>query len=162
MTTFNDSLKAGSVVVAIDHIYDDNNGAQSVAYVLSVDNELDCVNYSNGHTGLAYDAAKVDATEEQKAIAANIYIDDLWKAGRKDEQGNTDLTGTTVILQRSRKAENKVELLVLDYAHSYYCNTHYHYVTAKIKVNGKDGEPVWVNESCVKEIKKGLAPFWAK
>lgn len=55
---------------------------------------------------------------------------------------NTVKTGDKVILQRSVKAQNKVELEVLGVTEK----------GDKILVNGKDGNTVWVGVNCIKEV----------
>lgn len=158
MKAFNATLPKGSVVVAIDHRYNDNDGPYSVAWVWD-GVELTCETYANGYNGRSFDDADVDAkTTGQILLAAEAYAVGKFDLGRLCSGSNTYID-CVVKLKGSRKAPNNVELLVVDHENSYYDSSYNRRVDAKIQVQLRD-ERVWVNQSCINEIVKGAYPFW--
>lgn len=158
MAAFNDSLPSGSVVVAIDSKYNDNDGAYHLAYVWNGET-LEVVNYSNGRN-LAFDAAVKDATPEQVAEAAGYFAAnkmDLSKLGF-----DTTYIGCTVILARSRKAPNKTPLRVVNWRKGGYNSYNNQHDPERVCVALPDSDDVaWVNVGCIKEITRGCPPWWA-
>lgn len=157
MATFNSSLKAGSVVVAVDHKYNDNDGAYSIAYVWDGEQVVPHT-YADGYNKVSYTAAVKDATKEQVDAAAEWYVN-----VRKDTSvrgTRATFIGCTVSLQRSRKAPNGVPVQVLDYVAGGYNRQYNRRDPEQIKV--KAGEcTYWVSTGCVKEVIKGDSPWWA-
>lgn len=141
------------VVVAIDHCYNDNDGAYSIAFLWDGESVTsDC--FANGHNQGRFDDVKVNASEQQKADAAN------WWQANKLQAHKEELIGCTVVLQRSRKAPNKTPLLVVNYDAGGYNARFNQYDPEQIAVN-IDGAIVWVSIGCVKEVVKGKRPWWA-
>lgn len=146
----NAGLNVGAVIVAIEERYNDNDGAYSFAWVLEGD-KLYTVSVSNGHNGGRFDDAVVDATPEQVAIAAEIYAN--------EKRMTAQWLDCTVILARSRKAPNRVPLLVVDYATGGYNARFNQYDPEQVCVL-VEGEKTWVNATCVKGVVKGAYPYW--
>lgn len=150
-----------SVCVAVESKYNDNNGAYDIGYFfdghsVSVESNL----YSDK-------LFKVDATPEQIRKASIAYMEDEKNADyapnkylHNGRRGNTFI-GCKVVLQRSRKAPNKVELLVTDFYEGGYNSRFGGYEADKIKVT--DGADSWVvSVSCIKDVTKKVTekPFW--
>ena len=144
MDTFNGLIPAGFVVVATEGCYNDNNGAYDLAHCWNGE-ELKVVNYANCYNRVSHDAVSTNATEQQIKEASSYYINNVI---------SKSLLGSTVVLQRSRKAPNKVELVVVDTMEGGYNSQYNNYEPSKIAVL-HDGCKVWVNESCIKEVVKG-------
>ena len=144
---------AAPVVVAIDHRYNDNDGAYSVAFFWDGESVTsDC--FADGYNQGRFDDVKVNATTEQKAAAA-----DWWQANNLQAHGK-ELLNCTVMLQRSRKAPNKTPLLVVDYDAGGYNARFNQYDPEQVAVN-VNGNIVWVSIGCIKDVVKGKRPWWA-
>ena len=153
MARFNDGLPAGSVVVGIDDRYNDNDGAYHLAHVWDGQSVI-VHNYANGYNKGAYYDAEVNATVEQKMEAA-----EWWRDNCKETENYWDCV---VVLQRSRKAPNKVPLKVVSYDAGGYNGYYNQHDPEQIQVEiEKDADYAWVNASCVKQVIKGRDPFWA-
>lgn len=139
-----------SIVLAREEKYNDNNGAFSLAYLWD-GKKVSIKNYANGYDGLYHDHYKVNATDEQKKSAVEWYINTA-------QNISGDITGCVVILKRSRKAENKKELTVLDWMPSGYDGDYWK--DEQIKVIGKNNDEVWVSANCIDKYVKGLPPKW--
>lgn len=157
MASFNASLPAGSVVVAVDHKYNDNDGAYSIAVVWDGSVAVSH-NYSNGYNGVKFDAAVKDATDEQVKAAAEWYIN-TYKDISEDHRGNPTFIGCTVTLSRSRKAPNKTPLKVTKYAAGGYNKRYGCWDQPKVCVDVQ-GQPVWVSVGCISEVLQGDTPWW--
>lgn len=146
---------AGAVVVGVDQCYSDNNGAFDVVHVWS---EGEVVSHTlRDNDGNV--TPKVNATEEQKAVAG-----DWMQSHSKDvnvRNGCATYIGCTVILQRSRKAPNKVALDVINHKDRQWNGNYMRYDEEQICVKVNDAA-VWVSVGCIKEVVKYRRPWWAK
>lgn len=159
MKAFNATLPIGSVVVAIDHKYNENDGAYSVAWVWDGET-LSHESYANGYNNRSFEDAEVDATFLQISQAAEAYAVGKFDLGRSHFNQYNTFIGCTVKLARSRKAPNKVELLVVDHADAYYDDNYNRRIDAQSAVM-VEGVKVWVSQSCINEVVKGDYPWWA-
>jgi len=140
------------VCVAVDHTYNDNDGARTFAIMWNGEEVyMDCVAsaYDNGR----FDDARVNATQEEKQAAA-----DWWQANETKVYGSK-LIGCTVVLQRSRKAPNKTPLLVVDYDAGGY-NARFNQYDPETVCVQHEGANIWVSVGCVKEVVEARAPWW--
>lgn len=158
MKAFNAGLALGSVVVAIEHKYNDNDGAYSVAWVWDGET-LTNESYANGYNNMAFDAAEVDASPEQIKLAAEAFAMGKLDMSRGHFSQYNTYIGCVVKLKRSRKAPNNVELMVVDHTDAYYDRTWNRHVDAQIAVM-VEGVKVWVSKACVNEVVKGAYPWW--
>lgn len=151
---FNASLPVGSVVVARDDLYSDNNGPYTLAYIWD-GAVLRVENCANGYDGFGHTDIVVDATAEQIQAAAEFY-----QMNFNDTNKGTYI-GCIVKLKRSRKAPNNVELHVVGSVASSYDNVYMRRIDAKIKVRIDENTYAWVNRSCIDEVVQTRWPFWA-
>lgn len=158
MKAFNATLPMGSVVVAIDHKYNDNDGAYSVAWVWDGET-LTSESYANGYNNRSFEDAEVDASFLQIQEAAEAFAIGKFDLSKSHFTQYSTFIGCTVKLKRSRKAPNNVELLVMGHADSYYDHANNRRVDAQTAVN-VEGVKVWVSQGCVNEIVKGAYPWW--
>lgn len=157
MKAFNATLPKGSVVVAIDHKYNDNDGAYSVAWVWD-GVELVCEAYANGYNQRSFEDASVDASQEQIVGAAEAFAVGKLDLGKSALSQYNTYIGCTVKLKRSRKAPNKVELLVVDHKDSYW-----DYLGRRVDAQVcvcVEGQNTWTSTGCIDEVVKGSYPFW--
>lgn len=162
MNTF---LKANQVVVAIEHLYNDNDGAYSVATTWdTVEKTLGGANYSNGYNNVAHDAARVDATAEQKAEAVAWY-----KANVQPDHCNlSSYIGHTYLVKRSRKIKKGTKVIVLNVHDRQYnarFNT-YDPERALVEVveptaHHEAAYRCWISLGCLDEWLVGAEPWWA-
>ena len=143
----NKFLEPGQVVVALDDIYCNSNGSMLVAWVFDGEKVWEHV-YSSGYS--EFNHASVNCSKEQFDLAVIAY---------QKQRLSTKIIGSTVILSRSRKAPNGVELEVVGYEPG-YINRYNQKTPNQIRVLTEDGA-VWVNQSCIKEIVLGPKPWWA-
>lgn len=161
MARFNSTLKPHQCVVAVDHKYNDNDGAYSIAWIFDRKEEtIGCVNYANGYNDGHFEDAVKDASPEEVEKAASVYRKGKVLCKTLNGRFETFLD-CIVILARSRKAQNKVELKVYDTQDAHYNERYHCHEEAKILVDGKDGNRCWINESCVVEVVLGPNPWWA-
>lgn len=89
---------------------------------------------------------RINALPEQIELAQELYTSQaIYRQGRH-------IIGSTVILQRSRKAPNKVPVLIVDYAERHFDGSYWQ--DEKIQVADATGELAWTASSCIKEILK--------
>lgn len=157
MASFNQSLPTGSVVVATEDKYNDNDGAYHLAYVWNGET-VSIVNYSNGYNNVPYNAAVKDANPYQVEDAVNWWIN-----VRKDlsyRNGNPTFIGCVVTLQRSRKAPNKTPLKVINHELGGYNSYYMQHDPERVCVE-HEGQAIWVSVGCIKEVVQGARPWWA-
>ena len=150
------------VIVAVDDLYTDNNGAYQVAYVWDGERV--------SQVGGMYDSNvyRVTATPEQiKAAAeyakaeAEANTTNNWNKYCYNGRGAYTFINCIVTLKRSRKAPNKIPLKVIDFLESGYNARFNNHVGERIEVT--DGETSWVvSSNCIDEVVKGVVkyPFW--
>lgn len=138
-------------ILATEEMYCESNGAFDILHVCDEHGNVDFITLRGDEVA----PSLPKASAELRAIAAQNFINN--KCDINAKRGHI---GCTVILQRSRKAPNKVELTVLDYAEAHYDARFNQWVDAKVAVD-VEGSKVWVNASCIKEIVKGKRPYWA-
>ncbi|QFT40083.1 MULTISPECIES: hypothetical protein [unclassified Vibrio] len=154
----NEFLKDGECVVWVDHRYNDNDGAYSIA-VIWTGSSIRQENYSNGYNNVAFNAAEVNATQEQIETAAQWYIDNCKDTSMRD--GHSTFIDCTVTLTRSRKAPNNTPLRVVNFSKGGFDDRYGHGQPDEICVKLDDGETVWVSLGCLKEVVKYAAPIWS-
>ena len=150
---------ANKVIVATEEKWNENEGSHCIAWEWTGETLIKHV-YANGRDGLHPDDVSFNATDEQVYKAAR-FAEEKMMDHRVRSSGLTDLTGATVVLKRSRLAENGVELVVKGYEDKRYDSRLMAYVPAKIKVAGRRGVDVWVVCTCATVI-RGKTPWWGK
>ncbi len=148
------SLLNTPVCVAVDHKYSENTGAWSeFIFFDGVSVTIEGGIYSD----LGYNAYSVDATIEQIVEAAKVANKNTQETFNYNKySGKATFIGCTVILKGSRKAPNKVELLVTDFNEGYFDNINYRKVSDTIRVQLPDNTFVDVSVTCIKEVVKGV------
>lgn len=143
------------VIVCVEQCYSDNNGAFDVVYYWDGESvETETLTESS-----AASSPSVNATRLQKMEAG-----DWMRVNSKDinvRNGVATYIGCTVILQRSRKAPNKIELEVINHKDREWNQNYMRYDDDQICVN-VDGVSVWVSTGCIKDVVKYRRPWWAK
>lgn len=146
-----------AVVIAVDHKYDDNNGAYSIAWLWD-GSSVWTENYANGYNGGKFDDLEVNASTDQIKAAGDWY-----ELNSNDVSLNANGTpmfvGCTVTLSRSRKAPNKTPIKVLSFVKGGYDPRFNNHIPDQIVVD-VDGDRVKVNASCVKDVVKFTRPWW--
>lgn len=144
---FNKSLDANVVVFGITDHYNDNNGHHQYAYTFNtVTLETEKVLFISGNT--KYTEVIIDATDEQKAIAKDLYSRQYTKI-----YSLKDYLGSTVVLKRSRKAKNSIELKVNDIREGGYNRRFNNYEPDMLQVECPVNGLVWVSASCATVVK---------
>lgn len=137
-----------AVCVAKNEGYDNSMGAYTEFYFW--DGEQ--VTTEGGmYSDVAYNAYSVDATIDQIEAAGK------WVQENAEVKFSGDFYGCTVILARSRKAPNGVELEVVDHIINRFGNEE---IAVMV-----EGSKVWVSANTVKDIVKLPAakrPLWAR
>lgn len=138
-------------LIATEELYCESYGAYDVLHVCDADGDMDFITLRGNDS-----APKLEkASDELKAKAAASYVDN-----KLDTNAKRGHIGCTVVLARSRKAPNATPLKVVDFVEAHYDNRYNQRVDAKVAVD-VEGQKMWVNKSCIKDIIKGKAPYWA-
>lgn len=138
-------------LIATEELYCDSYGAIDVLHVCDADGNMDFITLRGDEVAPELERAN----SEIRAKAAASYVDRLLDTNAK--RGHI---GCTVVLARSRKAPNATPLRVVDFVDAHYDSRYNQRVDAKVAVD-VEGQKVWVNKSCIKEIVKGKPPYWA-
>ncbi|MCG9575410.1 hypothetical protein L1D14_04085 [Vibrio tubiashii] len=150
-------LENNEVVVGIDHRYNDNDGAYSIAHIWT-GNGIRQVNYANGYNNGSFQDAEINASQSQIDAAADWYINNVKDLSYRD--GSYTYLGCVVLLARSRKAPNNQPLKVCGYLKGGYSEKYGHWVNDSIQVEICDNNFTWVSTGCIKKIVKSAPPFW--
>ncbi len=150
-------LNEGEVVVAIEHLHDDSNGAFSLATVWD-GSSLREISYANAYNRGSFDDAEVNANTEQKRAASVWYVEN--KEDIKMIGNHASYIGCKVVLSRSRKAPNGTPLLVVNFSAGGYNEQFRCHEPSKIAVETEDSI-VWVSASTIKSVVEYAAPWWA-
>ena len=160
MNKFNNDLPMGSVVVGIHDRYSDNNGHYRDAVVWD-GKEVKQVTYFSGNHSYADNDAVINASDAEIIEAGEWYIKNEKSSFRSRKSGHSTYLGCVVSLKGSRKARNRVPLLVTNYEDGYYCNRYNNQVASKIFVwDDELDSGVWVGSSCVNEVIECEKPSW--
>lgn len=144
---FNKSLDANAVVFGITDHFNDNDGHHQYAYTFNtVTLETEKVLFISGYT--KYTEVIIDATDEQKEIARDLYSRQYTKI-----YSLKDYLGSTVVLKRSRKAKNGIELKVNDIREGGYNRRYNNYEPDMLLVECPVNGLVWVSASCATVVK---------
>lgn len=148
-THFNDTLSNNQVVVGIKDKYTDNNGHE-ISCIVWDGNTCEVVKVISGYTKFTtYD---VDASLSQIELAkewwVRNHIQQNMVLGSINDMKH--LYSSTVILQRSRKAPNKVVLKVTDW-HTGYVDNYGNNIQPQVCVSNGN-EKWWVSYNCVKQV----------
>lgn len=144
---FNKSLDKNTVVFGITDHFNDNDGHHQYAYTFNTDtNEVKKVLFISGYT--KYNKIIIDATDEQKEIAKDIYL-----RQNTDVYSLKDYIGSTVVLKRSRKAKNGIELKVIDAKEGGYNSRFNNYQPDLLLVECSLNGLVWVSVNCAAVVK---------
>lgn len=152
-----------NVCIAVESCYNNNDGAFDMGYF------WDGRSVSVSSNRMTNDIFRVNATKQQIADATTAYMADESNAGYNynkylnNGRGGNTFVGCKVVLQRSRKAPNKVDLTVVDFYEGGYNSYYNSHESDKIKVTDGSGGSWIVAASCIKEVTQKVTerPFWA-
>ena len=152
------------VIVAVEDMYNDNNGAYQIAYlwdgerVEQVGGVYDQVMYCVNAT-----PEQIKAASEWAKANAEANPTNNWNKYCYGGRGADTFIDCIVTLKRSRKAPNIVPLKVVNFLEDVYDERFNNYTGERVEVT--DGENNWVVSSgCINEVIKGFVkyPFWVK
>ena len=144
---FNKSLDKDTVVFGVTDHFNDNDGHHQYAYTFNtVNNEVKKVLFVSGYT--KYNKVVINATDEQKEIAKELYL-----RQNTSVYSLKDYIGSTVVLKRSRKAKNGIELKVLDVKEGGYNSRYNSYNADMLLVDCPVNGLSWVSVSCATVVK---------
>lgn len=159
MNRFNDSL-VGSVVVGIDDCWSENNGHYRKAIIWNGEEVSEQVYFSGNHK-YNIDDAVVNASDEQVKEAGEWFVKNNAKSFRSRNSGQETYLNCVVELKGSRKARNRVPMLVTNFEDGYYSNRFNNKVSSKIFVWDIElDEGTWVGTSCVNKVLECEKPSW--
>lgn len=154
MALINNTLANGSVVVAINHCYDDNNGSWDEAVVWNGES-TETVVYNGPYNSTTGDA-EIDASRGQIDEAINYHR----KQGDLGLRSRLPYVGCIVTLKRARKAPNRTPLKIVGYDEGGYNSRYNQKDPERIQVETEGGE-VWVSVNCIDKVLLGKKPRWA-
>ena len=160
MNKFNDDLPLGSVIVGINDRYSDNNGHYRDAVIWNGKEVIEQTYFSGNHSYNENDAV-IDASNAEIIEAGEWYVNNIKSSFRSRKSGHETFLGCVVTLKGSRKARNRVPVLVTNYEDGYYSNRYQNKVNDKIFVWDVELDSgTWVSASCVNEIIECDKPSW--